>query len=283
LKVGRPAAALDALYNRISELPIDLVFDLLDAAVAELNARGSAIHNMFAYHIEHVFKSLKTRGVPKIDIARREYAYLPLLNHRGDPLTLHQMMAENAEFFVSILCDVYEKTREQSQETSTKEQQNRARASYQLLRSFKFPGLVAGTLDTAILRAWIAEVCRRGAEEDRLVVAELHIGHVLAHSPNDPNDNAWPNRGVREILEEINNEQIERGIVTERINMRGAYYKAIHEGGQKERELAKQCRTWAGVALAWSRASALLQRIAEWWEREAEAEDIRARQDQMRE
>ncbi|MGB6176849.1 MAG: hypothetical protein WBF43_11070, partial [Methylocella sp.] len=73
LKVGRPTAALDALYHRISEVPVDLVFELLDAAIGELNARNVAIDNMFGYHLEHVFKSLEARDdVPKIDIARRE-------------------------------------------------------------------------------------------------------------------------------------------------------------------------------------------------------------------
>jgi hypothetical protein len=284
LKVGRPTAALDALYSRISEVPVDLVFELLDAGVDELNARGVAIDNMFAYHLEHVFKSLEARdAVPKIDIARREYAYLPLLNHRDGSLTLHRLMAESAEFFVSILCDIYKKTTEELEEP-TKEKQNRARTGYQLLRSFKsVPGLGSDALDIAVLRAWIVEVRRRGAEEDRLVVAEQHIGHVLAHAPLDPDDAAWPHSGVRGILEELDCEQIERGIVTERLNMRGAHGKALYEGGKQESELAKQYRAWANAALAWSRTSALLERIADWWDREAAEEDVRARQDQMRE
>jgi hypothetical protein len=288
LKVGRPTAALDALYNRTSEVPADLVFELLDAAIGELNAKGIAIHNMFAYHLEHVFKSLEARDdVPKIDIARREYAYLPLLDHRDGSLTLHRLMAESAEFFVSILCDIYRKATEEPKDPDepTKEKQDRARAGYQLLRSFKLvPGLSGDALDIAVLRAWIVEVRRRGAEEDRLVIAEQHIGHVLAHAQLlDPADDAWPHRGVRGILEELNSEQIERGIVTERLNMRGAHWKAIYEGGKRERELGKEYRAWANAALAWSRTSALLEKIAEWWERDADAADVRARQDKMRE
>jgi len=288
LKVGRPTAALDALYNRISEVPADLLFELLDAAIGELNAKGIAIHNMFAYHLEHVFKSLEAQDdVPKIDIARREYAYLPLLDYRDGSLTLHRLMAESAEFFVSILCDVYRKATEEpkDQDEPTKEKQDRARAGYQLLRSFKLvPGLSGDALDIAVLRAWIVEVRRRGAEEDRLVIAEQHIGHVLAHAQLlDPDDAAWPHRGVRGILEELNSEQIERGVLIERFNMRGAHWKALYEGGEQERELAKQYRAWANAAVAWSRASALLERIAEGWERDADAEDVRARQDKMRE
>ncbi|MGH6799880.1 MAG: hypothetical protein ACRECZ_00435, partial [Methylocella sp.] len=116
-----------------------------------------------------------------------------------------------------------------------------------------------------------------------LVVAEQHVGHVLAHSPHDPNDTAWPHRGVRDIREELDNEQIERGIITERSSMRGPYWKAIHEGGRQERELVGQYRAWENATLRWPRTSALLQRIAAWWDREAANADIRARQDKMRE
>jgi hypothetical protein len=173
----------------------------------------------------------------------------------------------------------------QEPDEPTKEKQNRARAGYQLLRSFKLvPGLGGDALDAAVLRAWIVEVRRRGAEEDRLVIAEQHIGHVLAHAQLlDPDDGAWPHRGVRGVLEALDSEQIERGIVTERINMRGAHFKALYEGGEQERELAKQCRAWADTALAWPRTAALLENIAESWERDADAADVRARQDKMRE
>jgi hypothetical protein len=273
--LDRLKAAATAVFSHIEPMP---------DPIGELNARSVAIDNMFGYHLEHVFKSLEARDdVPKIDIARREYAYLPLLDHRDGSLTLHKLMAENAEF----LRDVYRKATEQPEEPDepTKENQNRARAGYQLLRSFKLvPGLGGDALDAAVLRVWIVEVRRRGAEEDRLVIAEQHIGHVLAHAQLlDPNDGAWPHRGVRGILEALDSEQIERGIVTERINMRGAHFKALYEGGEHERELAKQYRAWADTALAWSRTAALLENIAEWWERDGDAADVRARQDKMRE
>jgi len=106
------------------------------------------------------------------------------------------------------------------------------------------------------------------------------LGHVRLCRADD---GAWPHRGVRGVLEALDSEQIERGIVTERINMRGAHFKALYEGGEQERELAKQCRAWADTALAWPRTAALLENIAESWERDADAADVRARQDKMRE
>jgi hypothetical protein len=92
----------------------------------------------------------------------------------------------HAEFFISILCDVCWKATEEptAPDEPTKNKENRVRVGYQLLRSFKLvSGLDGAALDIGVLQAWIVEVRRRGLEEDRLVIAGQHIGHVLAHAP----------------------------------------------------------------------------------------------------
>jgi hypothetical protein len=81
----------------------------------------------------------------------------------------------------------------------------------------------------------------------------------------------------------VSSDDLETDIALERFNMRGAYTKALHEGGKKEREIAARYTAWAAACAAWPRTAGILRRIAEGYERQAEAEDIRARQDQMRE
>ncbi len=77
-------------------------------------------------------------------------------------------------------------------------------------------------------------------------------------------------------------EDIERGIYTERFNMRGVYTKSLYEGGAQERALAERYRLWARASKDYAAMSALLERIAEGWERDAESEDTRAKLDKMR-
>jgi hypothetical protein len=98
----------------------------------------------------------------------------------------------------------------------------------------------------------------------------------------DRTDHAWPDRAVRDVIEEESAAELERGIIVERFNMRGVFSKAIFEGGDKERELANQNRTWAEVAAEWPRTAAMLERIAAQWDADAEREDIRAEQDKLR-
>jgi hypothetical protein len=122
----------------------------------------------------------------------------------------------------------------------------------------------------------------RCEEADRTDIAEEYIGRVLAHAPNDPVDQAWPHRAVRDVIEELVSDAVEEGIRVERFNMRGVVSKAVFEGGGEERAMAEQARNWATIVARWPRTSAMLRRIARMWDAEGNREDQRARQDQMR-
>ena len=83
-------------------------------------------------------------------------------------------------------------------------------------------------------------VRKRAVEVDRATVADLKIGQILAHSAEDSEDGGWPHRTVRTVIEQLAAEDIDRGLMTERFNMRGVYTKDVFEGGAQERSLAQQ-------------------------------------------
>ena len=64
--------------------------------------------------------------------------------------------------------------------------------------------------------------------------------------------------------------------------MRGAYSKALYEGGNQERDLAAQTRGWATTAVPWRRTAAVLKSIAERWDADAKRADIQAEQNRLR-
>ena len=109
-----------------------------------------------------------------------------------------------------------------------------------------------------------------------------YTGHVLAHAPADPSDEAWPHKTVRDLLEKLSSEEAERGLKIERFNMRGVYSKGLFEGGKQERGFAAQYRGWAAKCDSWPRTQRLLNEIAKEWDRHAEWEDSEARKDRMR-
>lgn len=284
LTVGRATAALDAIHNQLKDASVPLILNLLDAAITEINAKKPAPNNMFVYNLGEVFQHLRKRDdAPLIEIAKREYAYLPLLGHQHPQLTLHEIMAQEPSFYINILSDVFKPTSGDGDGPVTEERRARARFGYQLLSSFhRVPGCDGSDVNFPELVTWTNEVRRLAAEADRAQIADQYIGHVLAHGPNDPSDQAWPHRAIRDLIELIASDDLEIGMRTERFNMRGAWTKAVYEGGGQERALADQARTWAKASVAHPRTSAMLNTIAAVWESSAEEADVRARQDQMR-
>jgi hypothetical protein len=49
-----------------------------------------------------------------------------------------------------------------------------------------------GSLDADALRRWVLEVRDLAGRADRLRIADLQIGELLAYAPPDAGDGAWP-------------------------------------------------------------------------------------------
>jgi hypothetical protein len=258
-----------------------MVFRLLDAGIQELSASEASPTSHFVYELGEIFDELQRRGnVPRAEVARREYAYLPLFGYHDRKLILHEVMAEDPGFYVSLICDSFKPKNGEPREP-TDEAKSRAKAAYRLLSEFRIvPGLSASELDAQLLRDWVRAVRHLGSEADRSAITDEFVGHVLAHAPTDP-DGAWPHRTIRDLIEEMESDHLELGINVERFNSRGVQTRAIYEGGGRERINAEQARNWARATRSWPRTSSMLEDIAKSWDRHAHDEDERARHDEM--
>lgn len=158
-----------------------------------------------------------------------------------------------------------------------------ARAAGELLRNLStIPGQVEQDVDFNALSSWCNEVRRQAISHNRATVTDLSIGRWLAHSPPSGEDGAWPHQSVRRVLEESAATNIERGIQTGRINMRGVFSRKLGEGGEQERGLAEQYRSWASAMSQYPRTAAMLAAIAESWVRQGKEADLRAAQQELR-
>lgn len=290
LTVGRSLEVLDRIALSPSDFESPILMKVLHAALQELAAAEDAtvIQNagLSSHDIAIVLRELRQKpGAAQEEVASFEYAFLPLLNFRETRgLTLHKIMAAEPKFFVEVLCDVFlpaSRSKENDIELSN-EAREKARAGFRLLEGFRIvPGAVeGGRIDEQLLRSWIVSVRALAKASDRSVIADQQIGAILARSPSDNLDNIWPHRAVRNVLENIRGKQITRGLTIERHNMRGAFSKAIYEGGKQERELAAQYTNWAvAIRERWPNVAQILLDIAKDWERMATSEDLRAEQD----
>jgi hypothetical protein len=282
IQVRRFAACLDMVAYEEHRVSIETCFGILRGLMDEVNEQTWKLQHT-AYAAVHMIESLQNReGVDRAQLAAVEYAYLPLLEHQGRPEALHDLMIESPKFFVSVICDVFVAKSAGRPEVITDERRIRARLGYQLLQSLdKVPGFASADHNLHELREWVSGVRQLAKENDRELITDQQIGHILAHAPSDPVDHAWPITEIRELIEELASTDIELGISIGRFNMRGFFRKNLYDGGQEERGLAAEYRQWASMLRRWPRTSVLLEQMAESWTQSAEQADTRAELDQL--
>ncbi|MBX3480447.1 MAG: hypothetical protein KF842_08600 [Caulobacter sp.] len=288
--VGRPTAAIEAIYSQLKEVRPELLLQLLDDSIDELNAHPDRTHQMLTYHFSQTFEALRNNPeVPRIDIARREYAYFKLLEHEDEKLIIHEMAASDPEIFLMFIRDVFVPNDDKESDAGEKERPPpsaaevaRAETSYRLLSQLKvMPGHAGDAVNLEQLREWVLRARNLGAQAKLATVTDIYIGHLLAHAPLG-SDGAWPHEAVRDLIEELKAVDVERGINTERFNMRGVHWRNPDSGGDQERELAASYYGWAKTAQRWPRTASLLESIGDNWESHAKWVDLDTAQENLR-
>ena len=281
--MGRDLDVLGLLHRRAKDLPSRLLLDLLTSGVGQVADGLKRSGNMLSYYVAQALKEVRTRSdVDKQEIARLEYAYLPLLRRESEPLTVFSLLASDPEMFVDVLSHVFRGKDVPPDQVITAEAKARAEVSYDLLLAFKaVPGLREGKIDPKALLDWVTRVRTLAAAKGLEDVGDQRIGYVLAHSPQDTGEPFWPPSAVCHVIEEVAAKQLERGFAIECFNKRGVYGKGINEGGAQERELAARYKGWSDATLMYPRTSAMLLAIADDWTRHAESEDVRAEKGKM--
>jgi len=282
LRYGRAIEVIQSSLDRMKEIPSRLILRALDGVIPQLNENHKLADTMTSYYVESALKVLDQRSdVTEDRIAHLEYQFLPLLEHSSRPLKVYALMAKDPAVFHSILRNVFRGKSDAATEVDETTKTN-ARLSYSLLSHFSLlPGAGPQGVDGVALAAWVDEVRRLGAETDRSQITDSYVGKALAHAPRDP-DGAWPHKTVRDEIERLASQEIERAIQIERFNMRGVHGRGVYEGGDQERDLADTYRRDAALSSTWPRTAALLLAIAKTWEEQAKHVDTEAAQRRMR-
>jgi len=283
LAVGRAGAALESIHSREDDLGWLTITRILEMRIRELNER-SAHGNLDGYYVTELFKTLRRRNdIDVIDVANWEYAYFPILEYQDYNLVLFDLMASDPEFYISVLSDLFiEDDTNPDEFEPTDDQRKRAIVAYSVLRAFNVvPGQIDGIINRDELDRWVNGVIEKATEVRRLKVVYLYIGRVLAHSAEK--DGIWPQSAVIDMIEQLKSEDLERGFVSERYNMRGVVSKRLFEGGAQENVLAQQYRDWANrVGITNQRTRSVLDEMVKYWEADAKREEEAAARDRLR-
>ena len=120
---------------------------------------------------------------------------------------------------------------------------------------------------------WIDAARKQCIETKHVTGCDIQIGFILAHAPSDA-DGTWPHIAVRNLIERLNNDVIDRHIQNEVHNSRGVGSRGLNDGGRQERELVEKYKISDAVKTKWPRTAAMIRSITESYEYQAKSEDI---------
>jgi hypothetical protein len=278
LLVDRPMAAIGCLYVLVHRKKDFSPVLAMEALFGALKSEGSK--NQFDGNaVREVIEWLQQRqDVSGADLARIEWAYLPLLDHKlggGRPKALEAQLANDPKFFCEGLGMVYRSDKETVPSAEVPEDKKAmVENAYRMFRRWEIaPGMQPdGSFDKHKLADWLQQVRALATESGHLRVAMVQLGQVLIHSPADPNE-LWLHSAVAEILNARDAADIRSGFTSAMFNSRGAYW---FSSGVDELKLAVTCQKKADEldAQGFARIAAEVRKVADSYRREAEAAAI---------
>ena len=288
LQYRRFSSAVREAWLYGSDLPSSILIEVLRKWGTEEYLEPSSLCGC---EIGCIFKELNKRSdVEKETHLELETLYLPLLTRVGAQVGvphLEEELASNPESFIQLLKWLYkpkdEGRQRKEQEGLSKEQiQNAAKRSDQMLEAWtKIPGMQEdGTIDETELRDWIKAARALAEECDRLEVADIHIGQLLAKYPEDsPN---WPQRTIFQAIEDINTEELKEGYSVGMWNKRGATIRGAFEGGGIEHERAEYFGELASeLVFDYPNVSELFRRLQDDYGQQGNRHDEMAERDRL--
>ena len=101
--------------------------------------------------------------------------------------------------------------------------------------------------------------------------------HTIPTAQTEPG----PHEALRDLIEDLGCEKIEKGIIIGISGRRGVINRSIFEGGAQERAIAERYLNYARTLIDnWPRTARLMKKIADGYEFEARWEDRKAELDE---
>ena len=279
VRAQRPFVAADliAFDERVTEgmVPPELMAKLLDAA-ASVTGGCDAPGPDFASSAGFLLDTLQNADYDQTVMARLEWRLMPALSHHErSPDALHQLMAEDPEFFLEVLSLVFPAEGEEPSEVS---QQDRIRATsgYSVLESWRtIPGRENhGGVDGVRLRRWMECAILALERAGRVKIGHRMIGQMLSGGLQD-RDGTWPCEPIRQLIEELRSRHLEQGFCRGVYNSCGVVMKDPSAGGASERALAERYEGFAAaIRGACPRTAGMLRDIGALYRRDASREDF---------
>jgi hypothetical protein len=286
LDVNRPHAALEIAGDPKVSLSASILKAVVKGILA-VDPQETGPHNpvMDDFYMGHVFKKLhEEQGMALEEVAILEW---PFAAHFGElgryterPFAIHRLLQKEPHLFAQLISFMYKRdggVQDSAEDGIDKRQaENRASTAREVVDSWTLlPGLREdGSVDEDELTRWVKSARAACAEDRRVTGGDLQIGLLIARAPADT-DGLWPHTAVRNLLEDLRNDVIEKHIPIGIYNGRGGTSRGLTEGGAQERKLSEQYKKMSeATKTKWPRTAAILRSIVEWYDSDAERQDV---------
>lgn len=287
MKVDRFISALDIAYHYPEKLPTAKLTEILEKAGTSQSAEDTRFDGN---QVSHILEEIKTRNdIDQSVLINLEWLYLPFITSymtSQKPTLLHRELSSQPDFFIEVLKWVYNSDNNESngdmEDISEEAKSNRSRNAYELLHTWKtIPGVNdLGEIDEAYLWDWVEKV-RKGSEKvNRLKVADMSIGKILAEYPEKKEP--WPPNEICKIIETINTQSLKSGFSSATFNKRGSSSRGVFDGGNIERRHAEYFRAQAShIKTEFPNTAEILSSLAKGYEQDAIRMDESAERDKL--
>lgn len=226
IKTGKPILALHHLSHlrNTEDLDIELIYELFNSLLFTKEKL-----RIDRYSFERIFSLLYKNNLDdekwfeKLFIL--EWKYIPLFKNIVEdsnfrPKALFKKIKENPEFFAELIKFALEsdnRTIEKELEELANFEQLSENA-YELIQIYDEIPYVE---NCQRLKEWIYTVKHTCENYNRNIACNFVLGKLLSKSPKDENDNIFPNKCIREILEENYSKELAESFITEVFNSVG--------------------------------------------------------------
>lgn len=274
LEHNRPFSAVETAYNFDFD-NITIIIKILEHCLLSLDlteTSGLSIRSLNGDYFLCLFRKIYSMQ-ETIDnrVIQLELAYLDCFQDHDHPQQLVQMLLDNPENYIDIMCGYYNADIIEDKKSLTKEQ---ARKYYKILEHVKvIPGFHGNEVDKTHFLQWTTAAFSYAQKRGYTNAFNHRIGNLLSFSPVGT-DGIFPHEIVREYMESHNSKEMLVSFTIGKSNQRGVH---IATNGIEERTIAASYSHDAKqLQIDYPVTSLGLSLLAREYESEAKREDNRA-------
>lgn len=286
LAAKRAGVALEVAGDHRVSLPSKLLKQVILDFLSERSKNKQLVaDNMIDYYLANIFRQFYERKeLSDEEIAKLEWPFASLFrnihHHTKKPFAIHKVIENDPAFFVDLVGMIYKRDDKipnpKHRGLNSAQSEKLAINAKNILETWhSIPGTKEdGSIDVEILNTWVKTVRQKCAERKLVTGGDLQIAFMLAHSPIDP-DGLWPHTAIRNVIDNLDNDVINKHIPIEIYNSRGVVSRNPDEGGNQERALSQNYLKMSQQLNAkWPVTATVLRSISESFEHDAKREDI---------